>query len=178
MSISTNIFTKVLGLDAATTKKVSAMIRASGSGSQIQDGAIRRRMGSQAFTLLNKGIDASNNDTGTPDEDDKSKKSDGEDKKMNETFTLTSFLVQEAVVDVDLSSPQAAVADARNKARLATDPNRLDRSQMQDAKDAKTAASKDEGPGKALKMQIARKQQELVMLNKRLRQIEKNSGPS
>ena len=97
------------------------------------------------------------------------------DKEVKEGFTLKSFLISEEMVDVDLSDPQAAMNDIRQTARIAKDPNRLSRKQMVDAKQAKVDAAEAEGPSKTLKMQIARKQQELVMLNKRLRQVEKNS---
>ncbi len=194
MSLADRFFTEVLGLDPDTTKKAMSTIRASGSGSQVSDSMIRRRIGPQSMTLLYKAMDASKAEAGTEargmSDDDTDMTADefdpneeqfddwgDEDKPVRESrkfCRLTDYLIAEAMVDVDLSDPAAAANEIRRTARKAqTSPERVEREQMVNAREKKKEASQEEGPTKPIKQQIARKQQELIMLNKRLRDMEK-----
>lgn len=167
-----------MGLDDDTIKKLTGIIKASGAGIQIADNVIRRNIGANAMSILNKAIaavDAGSSEDSKEDSKDSSEKDDSQKEQVKETFTFGKFLINEAMVDVDLSDPAQATASIRKMSRLAKDPARLARTQVNQAKQDRQEASEEEGPTKTIKMQIARKKQELAMLNKRLQDMQKQN---
>ena len=93
-------------------------------------------------------------------------------------FSLKDYLInEENMVNVDLSDPAGAAAEVKKMARIANNsPDRLRKQQIQDVRDEKSEAQDMEGPTKTLQMQIANTKQRLVLLNKKLADIQRREG--
>ena len=188
--VAKGILRKVFGLTPNTAEKIMKIILSSGDGQAVQTSNIRQRMGTQSFAMMQKAISAAKADSGSDDEgEDIQKEEPKEEKKekvekvekkeeVKESFTLSAYLIQEATIDVDLSDPNAATQTVRNAARVAkASPDRLSRDQIRSARDKKKEAQTGEdSPTKRMRIQLAKKQEEVAMLSKRINDMEKRQG--
>jgi hypothetical protein len=173
---------EVLGLEDDAIDKAISTIRATGSGQNLSDANIRRNIGPQALTMINKGMDAigsgeeASMDDGPSHEEPEPEMTDDVREGIG---TLKDFLIRETTVtmDVDTSDPNAAVQAVRQKSRVANaSPDRASQMEIKAARDKKKAAASDDTPNAGIKKQIAGTQEKLAMLNKRLRDSEKRAG--
>lgn len=99
-------------------------------------------------------------------------------RKENIQFSLKDYLInEENMVNIDLSDPAAATAEVRKMSRIANNsPDRLRKQQLQDVRDERSEAQETEDATKPLRMQIANTKQRLVLLNKKLADIQRREG--
>lgn len=200
MTLATKFFKEVLGLEKDAIDKALSTIRATGSGQNLSDANIRRKIGPTAWTMIHKGFDAAGDPDVDHDDDDhgqeefnspdnydangKMRKDKVDSERRSRkfegvSFTLKDYLINETSItmDVDTDDPNAAVQDVRKKARVASaSPARASQMEIKAARDKKKAAAADDTPNSGVKKQIAATQERLAMLNKRLRDSEKRAG--
>ncbi len=99
-------------------------------------------------------------------------------RKESIQFSLKDYLInEENMVNIDLSDPAAATAEVRKMSRIANNsPDRLRKQQLQDVRDERSEAQETEDATKPLRMQIANTKQRLVLLNKKLADIQRREG--
>jgi len=179
-----DFFKYVLGLSDKTVKELMGKIQNRGEMSGMKK-AIRDLSG-DTYKRLNMALDmaekiyadANESEEGDEKEDKSEKKVDDkkeekpvekkeEKKEVKEGYTFMQHLLTELYVDVE--DPQAALL-AIKKAKQ-QGPRRTGRKEVLDAAEKVKVASKEEGPTKTLKIQIAKQEKILAGLRDRLNRM-------
>lgn len=181
-----DFFKYVLGLSDKTVKELMGKIQNRGEMSGMKK-AIRDLSG-DTYKRLNMALDmaekiyadANESEEGDEKEDKSEKKVDDkkeekpvekkeEKKEVKEGYTFMQHLLTEFQVSVDAEDPQAAMAAVKLANRKGA--KRTGRENVLKAAENIKAASKEEGPQKNLKVQIAKQEKILAGLRDRLNRM-------
>jgi hypothetical protein len=181
IGLTKRIFKNILGLSPKTIDKVIRAIQTSDDTTAIQTPNIRIRIGTNAFALVAKGLDAvkrvndkqpdkqpDNQPDNQPDKQPDNQPDDKDD--LKEGFSLKYYLINEAVIDTD--DPDAVKKLRLLQQQTKGDPEKQARTDMVRARDEENSARDEQNPALKSAMQdVARAQKLLAIKTKKLAQL-------